>query len=67
MRTFAVRYPNQPPARERVERPLAKPTQSSHGSPTAGDDHLAPGLNTLQVLAKAVMQLPDPNFALGLM
>jgi hypothetical protein len=67
MRTFASRHPNQAAARERVERSFSKPAQTSHGSPTAGDDHLAPSLNSLQVLTQTIVELTDSHFALGVM
>lgn len=62
-----MRHPNQAPARESVERPLTEPTQASNRPPAPGNDDLASPLDSLQILAEAIMELTDSNFALGLM
>jgi hypothetical protein len=62
-----LRHPHKPTSRESIERTLAEAAEAGNGSAAASDDDLASILNSLQVLAEAVMQLTDSNFALGLM
>jgi hypothetical protein len=62
-----LRHSHQASPSESVEWPLAEPAQASNRPSSAGDDDLASSLYSLQVLAKAIMELADPNFALGLM
>jgi len=62
-----LRHPNQATARERVKRPLAEPTQAGNRTSAASDNDLVPPLHPLQVLAEAIMELTDPDFALWLM
>jgi hypothetical protein len=59
-----LRHPHQATARESLEWPLAEPTQTRDGAPATGNDHLASPLHSLQVLAEAVVQLADSDFAL---
>ena len=62
-----MRHPHQTAARESIKRPLAEPAEASHRPPAAGDDDLASPLHSLQVLAEAIVELSDSDFALGLM
>jgi len=62
-----LRHPNQAAARESIKGPLAEPAETSHRPPAAGDDDLASPLYSLQVLAEAVMELANSDFALMLM
>jgi hypothetical protein len=56
---------HQATSRESFKRPLSEPAESSDRPAAPGDDHLAASLHALQVLAEAVMELADPDFALG--
>jgi len=62
-----LRHPNEATTGESIERPLAKPAQASHRLPTASDDDLASPLYALQILTEAIVELTDPDLALGLM
>jgi hypothetical protein len=62
-----LRHPHQAAASESVERPLAEPAEARDGSPAAGNDDLSSTLYSLQVLAEAIVQLSDTDFALILM
>jgi hypothetical protein len=66
-RALALRHPHQTTARESVEWPLTESAQTSHGATAPGDNDLAAPLHSLQVLAKAVVQLAHADLAPGLM
>jgi hypothetical protein len=66
-RARPLRHPNEATSRERIEWPLAKPAEASDRPSAAGDDDLASSLHSLQVLAEAIVQLADADFAIGLM
>jgi hypothetical protein len=59
--------PHQTASRESIERPLAEPAEARHRPTAPGDNDLTAPLHSLQVLAEAVVQLTDSNFALRLM
>jgi hypothetical protein len=62
-----LRQSHQTTACESVERPLTKPAQASNRPAAPSDDDLASPLYSLQILAEAIVQLPDTDFALMLM
>jgi hypothetical protein len=62
-----LRQPHQAAMGESLERPLAEPAEASDGPPSAGDENLASSLHSPQVLAEAIVELSDSDFALGLM
>jgi hypothetical protein len=57
-------HPYEATLRERLKRPLTESAQTSHRPTAPGNDDLAPILDSLQILAKAIMQLAYANFAL---
>jgi hypothetical protein len=62
-----LRHPHQTTPRKSIERTLAEPAEAGHRPPTPRDEDLTAPLHSLQVLAKAVVKLTDPDFALGVM
>jgi len=62
-----LRHPNQAAACESIEWSLAESAETSDGPAAPSNDDLASPLHSLQILAEAIVQLADPDFALRLM
>ena len=55
---------NQAAPSESFERPLAEAAQTSDRSPAPGDHDITAALDPFQILAEAIVQFSDPDFAL---
>jgi hypothetical protein len=62
-----LRHPHQTTSREGIERTLAEPAEARHRQPAPRDDDLTAPLHSLQILAEAIVELTDPDFALRVM
>jgi len=62
-----LRHPHQATAGESIEWPLAKAAQTGDRLSASRYNHLGSPLHALQILTEAIVQLPNPDLALGLM